>query len=225
MGKLKQFLKTIPGVSQLAKLTRSNNTTFPGSSAYWEKRYSSGGNSGSGSYGRLARFKADVLNAFVAEHAITSVIEFGCGDGHQLSLASYPQYTGLDISETAVNWCSRQFKADLSKQFLLYGDEEAKKQKADLSLSIDVIFHLVEDATFEDYMKRLFIAAKKYVIVYSSNYDNSQTFHEKERAFVHWVEANEPDWKLFRKTDNPYPYDPADPDNTSKSDFYFFEKV
>ncbi|WP_125185483.1 hypothetical protein [Botryobacter ruber] len=37
----------------------------PWSSDYWEKRYSSGGTSGSGSYNRLAEFKADVLKSFI----------------------------------------------------------------------------------------------------------------------------------------------------------------
>ncbi|MGV3631116.1 MAG: class I SAM-dependent methyltransferase [Bacteroidota bacterium] len=173
----------------------------------------------------MAHFKAEVLNAFVAEKGINSVLEFGCGDGHQLSLSQYPKYTGLDDSETAIERCRELFKADRSKSFLLYGSKEAKQIKTELSLSIDVIFHLVEDQVFEDYMKRLFAGAEKFVVIYSSNYDNSQTFHEKERAFINWIEQNEPGWKLFRKTDNPYPYDPNDPDNTSKSDFYFFEKI
>ena len=54
--------------------------------SYWENRYKNNGNSGAGSYGRLAEFKADVINNFIAENKITSVIEFGCGDGNQLSL-------------------------------------------------------------------------------------------------------------------------------------------
>nr|BFF27640.1 hypothetical protein GCM10025732_56050 [Glycomyces mayteni] len=63
---------------------------FPGSAAYWEKRYADGGNSGGGSRGTNAEFKAEVLNKFTAEHGIESVIEFGCGDGEQLSSPSTP---------------------------------------------------------------------------------------------------------------------------------------
>ena len=43
-------------------------------SEYWENRYKKSGNSGAGSYGRLAEFKADVINNFIAENKITSVI-------------------------------------------------------------------------------------------------------------------------------------------------------
>jgi hypothetical protein len=37
---------------------------FPDSATYWEQRYARGWNSGVGSYGRLAEFKAQVLNNF-----------------------------------------------------------------------------------------------------------------------------------------------------------------
>ena len=49
--------------------------------------YASGGSSGPGSYGRLAAGKADFLNRFVEDHQIKTVLEIGCGDGNQLSLA------------------------------------------------------------------------------------------------------------------------------------------
>src|ERR1700692_4583832 len=90
------------------------------SARYWEGRYSQGGNSGEGSYGRLAEFKASVLNTFIREHKIQSVIEFGCGDGNQLTLASYPQYIGLDVSRTVIMKCITKFKSDNTKSFFLY---------------------------------------------------------------------------------------------------------
>jgi len=70
---------------------------FSGSNNYWERRYSRGGNSGTGSHGRLAAAKADVLNRLVEEEGITSVLELGCGDGNQLDLAKYPSYVGVDV--------------------------------------------------------------------------------------------------------------------------------
>ena len=50
----------------------------------WEKRYAKGGNSGAGSYGKLAVYKAKVLNEFIEENKneVNSVVEFGCGDGN-----------------------------------------------------------------------------------------------------------------------------------------------
>lgn len=107
---------------------------FPGSGAYWEERYAEGGNSGVGSYGFLAEFKAEILNAFVAAHGVRTVIEFGCGDGNQLRLARYPVYVGYDVSRTAITHCRKMFKSDDQKSFRLMG--EYNGERADLTLSL-----------------------------------------------------------------------------------------
>ena len=65
--------------------------SFSGTINYWEDRYRTGHDSGAGSSGRLAAFKAEFLNGLVADHNVSSVIEFGCGDGRQLALAEYPR--------------------------------------------------------------------------------------------------------------------------------------
>lgn len=94
------------------------NTKFRSSGEYWEQRYRSGGNSGAGSYSRLASFKAEVLNHFVATRRISSVIEIGSGDGAQLTLAEYPRYTGVDVSQVAVESTRGLFAGDPSKRFI-----------------------------------------------------------------------------------------------------------
>ena len=87
-------------------------------SDYWEARYAAGGNSGKGSGGVFAEFKAEIVNTFVREHDIASVIDFGCGDGAQLALAEYAKYIGLDTSKTAVEMCRDRFKDDRTKTYL-----------------------------------------------------------------------------------------------------------
>ena len=76
---------------------------FSDSVTLWEQRYLMGGNSGQGSYGVLAEFKAKIVNQFVEEFEVKSLVEFGCGDGSQLMLANYPRYVGLDVSQKAVS--------------------------------------------------------------------------------------------------------------------------
>jgi len=44
------------------------------SDEYWESRYKSGENSGAGSYGRLAKFKAKIINNFVSNNNINFAI-------------------------------------------------------------------------------------------------------------------------------------------------------
>ena len=87
-----------------------NQIEWKGSGDYWQKRYLRGGNSGNGSYGKLAHFKAEVINRFVEEKSVKTVIEWGCGDGNQLKLANYPQYIGYDISSKAISICREKFK-------------------------------------------------------------------------------------------------------------------
>jgi hypothetical protein len=64
-----------------------------------------GGTSGPDSYNASAEAKAAFLNEFVRARDVRSVIEFGCSDGNQLSLADYPSYIGLDVSRTAIELC------------------------------------------------------------------------------------------------------------------------
>ena len=87
---------------------------------YWEKRYLRGDTSGVGSYGRLAQFKANIINSFVKKNRIKTVIEFGCGDGNQIKLLDLPNYIGLDVSRKSINICKLMFKKDRTKSFLLY---------------------------------------------------------------------------------------------------------
>ena len=44
-----------------------------------------GGNSGAGSYNKIGVFKAKIVNDFVADNGIGHMIEFGFGDGQQLT--------------------------------------------------------------------------------------------------------------------------------------------
>lgn len=107
LGAAARSLADKPVVKRLRHLWR--RCRFPGSSWYWEERYRQGGTSGSGSFGRLAEFKAETLNGYVARMAIQSVIEFGCGDGAQLDLARYPRYVGVDVAESSISACRSLF--------------------------------------------------------------------------------------------------------------------
>jgi hypothetical protein len=198
---------------------------FVGSSAYWETRYAAGGTSGAGSYGRLAHFKADFLNDFVRRNQIASVVEFGCGDGNQLSLASYPSYLGLDVATTAIAKCRQRFGDDATKSFARHDAavDAVRLEAAELSLSLDVVYHLVEDRVFEPYMRHLFASASKWVVVYSSNGEMDRTApHVRHRKFTDWVEQNAADWHLKARVPNRYPTTLNDGGETSWADFFVF---
>ena len=197
------------------------------SADYWDQRYLTGGNSGAGSYHRLAEFKAKIINGFVKENNINSVIEWGCGDGNQLSLACYPHYVGFDVSKMAVEICRQKYQGDPTKTFIWCGDEHFINDRvAGLALSLDVIFHLIEDEVFHIYMTRLFRSSDKYVCIYSSNVDLKAAQHVRHRKFTDWIENNvRRQWELIRVIKNEYPFDADDADNTSMSDFYIYRKT
>jgi len=205
--------------------------SFSGSRRYWETRYAGDGTSGAGSYGKLAEFKADILNSFIKAHEIRSVIDFGCGDGNQLTLLDCADYIGLDISETAVKLCRKRFGADERKSFFLYDPDSFEDQrprlKAELGLSLDVIYHLVEDGIFEQYMRRLFSAAERFVVIYSSDTDDNTHFQDpylRHRRFSIWIQQNLSGWKLIDRIPNRYPYE-GDCQGGSVSDFFIYEKI
>jgi len=204
----------------------SNYEYVKSSKDYWEKRYSFGGNSGVGSYNNLAIFKASILNNFVIKNNINTVIEFGSGDCNQLSLAKYKKYIGYDVSKTAIKICQKKFNNDTTKTFIHMNDNFINDKKADLSISLDVIYHLIEDNVFNLYMQNLFNSSKKYICIYSSNVDKKWDKHVRHRKFTDWINkyvSNE--WKLKEYIPNIYPFDIKKSDFTSFSDFFFYEKI
>lgn len=195
--------------------------TMRSSADYWERRYRLGMTSGPGSAGELARFKADFLNRFVREQGVQSVIEFGCGDGAQLALAEYPSYVGIDVSAAAIELCRTRFAGDATKTFKCRHGRQAGEpdEAADLALSLDVIYHLLEDDVYHVYLDQLFRAARRWVIVYSSNRDEAvPARHVRHRRFLEDVQRRHPGFELVRKVDNPKPAE-------SFADFYVFRRV
>ena len=192
------------------------------SKEYWENRYRYHGNSGAGSYGKLAEFKAEIINEFINEHNINNVIEFGCGDGNQLNLFNIKNYLGFDVSDTIIKFCQDKFFDNPSYKFK--NMSEYRGEKAELTLSLDVIYHLIEDNVFNDYMNKLFYSATKYVIIYASNKNEEHYIHVKHRKFTDWIENNKKEWKLIKHIPNKYPYDINKIGESSFADFYIFAK-
>jgi hypothetical protein len=225
--KIKKFVKNLPLLGAAAKYfykAMLKDEKLNDSREYWERRYAKGGTSGDGSYKKLAEFKSEYINNFVVRNGINSVIEYGVGDGNQLTLAEYPSYIGFDVSVNALERCRKLFNNDENKLFILV--DEYSGERADLTLSLDVIYHLVEDDVFETYMSRLFSSSDRFVIIYSSNatdldYANKAP-HVRHRVFTKWVEANMSNWQLIEHKENKYPYVPGDNAAGSFADFYVY---
>lgn len=185
---------------------------FAGSRDYWERRYSEGGASGPGSVGASAAFKAGYINRFVATHGVRDAIELGCGDGSQLAMLHIPSYVGFDVSDHAIAACRERFAGDSSKRFERI--EALRDERADLAMSLDVAYHLVEDAVFHEYMRRLFAASREWVIVFSSSTERQQEVqapHVRHRDVRAWISAHATEFGLFEHVPSPLFEGPDDP--------------
>jgi hypothetical protein len=101
------------------------------------------------------------------------------------------------------------------------------REKAELALSLDVIYHLVEDKVFEHYMQTLFEASNRYVIIYSSNLDDNRGYegtHIRHRKFTRWIRENLQGWQLVKHLPNRYPYR-GDYRKGSFAEFFIYEKA
>lgn len=189
----RDITRLIPGVPLLSLLRQC--LAFTGSAHYWESRCTRGGTSGNGSHGTPAAGKQEFLSYFVAANRINSTTEFGCGDGHQLSLANYPHYVGLDVSRAAIARCKRRSGGDQTISFFLYNSgcfvDHANLFRSDLAISLDVVHHLVEDDTFEAHGRHLFAPAGQYAIVYALDQDRAAiASHVRHRRFSGWIAKN-----------------------------------
>jgi SAM-dependent methyltransferase len=191
------------------------------SKKYWEERYKNGGTSGAGSRNRLAVFKVRTINEFIKKNGVKSVIDLGSGDGFIASGINVGVYTGFDVSESAVEHCNKLFESDMTKIFT----SKWVDIKAELVLSLDIIFHLVEDDIYLEYLERLFRSAEKFVIIYSSNcVSTGMSDHYKDREFLYDVDEMFKEWELQAIIENPYKFK-NDPEQESNSDFYIFRRA
>ena len=196
------------------------------SAEYWRKRYESGGNSGAGSYGALADFKATALNHFVTQYGIESAVEYGSGDGNQLSLLRIPAYIGLDVSARAISDIRLRYQDDSSKSFIEYDPDDFladQSVSADIALSMDVILHLTEDIRFEKYMKNLVASSRKYIGIFNTATEEQlekMAQHNRFRDHRIWMKSSAPEF-----TEVEVALTPPELGYPIATGFYFYEKL
>lgn len=165
------------------------------SKLYWEKRYNTRQNSGAGSYGEECRWKADYVNKIINQYQIQSINDYGHGDCNQLKyINGFSSYYGYDVSKTIRSKCREQFSNSKYK----FIDDVADLPFSDLSISLDVVYHLIEDEYYEDYLGNLF-SNSNYVIIYSTDFYKQESSHVTHRNFSTYVDENFKNHKLIDK--------------------------
>jgi SAM-dependent methyltransferase len=196
------------------------------SNKYWEDRYKNNETSGDGSYGKLAIFKGNIIYNFIKEYDVKSILDLGCGDGNQLKYYNTTNinYIGVDPSSTIINKLKEIYKNDKNKKFIIL--DKNFNTKAELTLSCDVLFHLINLNIWEKHIDNLFNISTKYVIIYAYDFDQDWNNHCKSRKFTDFIKKKYSNWQLIKVIKNEYPlFEGCDDKNASMSDFYFYKKI
>jgi SAM-dependent methyltransferase len=226
---VKTSLSRIPIIgSSLVKLGRRmsprRQIPFQTSAQYWEDTYAAGGFSGPCDNRVATEFKSSFLNSFVQDHSITSVIEWGSGDGELLRHIRYRSYIGVDVSRSVVERCRRDYVHDVTKRFFALDEIRMDTNCcAELALSLDVIYHLVEDLVYHAYMVNLFASATRFVVISAWDVGTDQPVtggHVRHRAFGKWVVQHAGNWKLVQVVEN---HKPIRPGSSSVSPIHVYE--
>jgi hypothetical protein len=137
------------------------------SDLFWDNRYREGGNSWLWSYWENAIYKANFINKIIKEHNIQSAVEIGCWDWANLWLYNIQRYKWYDVSQKAIDICNEMYKEDNTKEFYV-NNENTDFYEAELSLWLDMIYHIFPRAKWEKMVDKIIEAWKKYVILYTT---------------------------------------------------------
>ena len=161
------------------------------SKKYWNDRHIKTRRTSVTRYNQLSIFKAKIINNFIGSNNIKSIIDYGSGDGNQVKLINTENrlYTGIDVSSFIISKCNMIFKDDPTKTFIHTDDMDHPDHEldAELVLSSGVLYHLVEDDVYEQYMNRLFRMSNKYVIIYAPNLYHNEAIHVNNREFIEYI--------------------------------------
>jgi len=159
--------------------------------AYWEARYRDGGCSGKGSRGAEALAKVATVQGVINRFGVTSMLDLGCGDGFVAKRLDVARYVGYDPAPTAVAAC-RALMPDRTFTTTL-PDDVVYRPEFDLTMSLDVLFHLVDGSEYDHHLAALLGMTTGRALVYATNHDERGAAHVLHRR---WVEDVPPGWDL-----------------------------
>ena len=147
-------------------------------------------------------YKAGLINRVIRERGIRSIIQLGCGDGNQLKYLEVDQYIGLDISKVAIERCVANHGSNMKRSFIWYDPEHFCDPlhilSADCAMSLDVLFHLIEDEVFARYIHNLFSCGGRYVIIYGLDQQMTKSVHVsvRYRKYTEYIAKNVQGFRL-----------------------------
>lgn len=135
---------------------------------FWNERYATNMalGSGIGSRGDVAEQKRDILQQVIDEHAITSILDVGCGDIEIVRKLRFSgEYTGIDLAEVVL---SRNAKL-MPRWHFAHGDfvslAEAEPLRADMVVCMDVLIHQHDPDYYARFVQNLVHATRTIGVV------------------------------------------------------------
>lgn len=192
---------------RLADFVRKiSDRSFPGSARYWERRYLAGmRGAGRGSAGMAFKDKLATVDRVIRATKSLTVLDLGCGpEAFGNYLHNVGTYLGIDVSHEAV----RTSQAKRSVPGRRYQDLPSfgPLGEFDLVLSLEVIFHLVEDHVYHRYMSHLTESSTGYLLIQSTDREEDRFHgsHYRDRPFRDWIETHAPRWRLESSWTSPH---------------------
>jgi len=117
----------------------------------------------------------------INKYDLKSISDVGCGECTLLPyLQGIRKYYGYDISPAVLSKVSKNAQDGFSKEFILLTNN-TKIVSSDLVLSLEVIFHQVNDDEYLDYMRKLVNSNGEYLLILTMNEGILKTNHIKNR--------------------------------------------
>jgi hypothetical protein len=102
----------------------------------------------------------------------------------------------------------------VNKKFLVYDYLKYDNKYAELVMSIDVIYHIIENDVYDKYISDMINSSNKYILIYSTNWeDDKWSGHVRHRKFLDKITEH---CVLLETIENELDDCPAD--------FFLFEK-
>jgi 2-polyprenyl-3-methyl-5-hydroxy-6-metoxy-1,4-benzoquinol methylase len=139
---------------------------------FWNDRYRTDPDLGSGvgSRGELAVNKRALVEGVWADHGHGSVLDVGFGDLTVLDPAVFKTYTGLDVSDVAVERARQRYPQHTFLNVDFGARAEPDVPAADVVLCLDVLIHQFDPNGYRRMVHRLVARAQRVGLV--SGYDN-----------------------------------------------------
>lgn len=133
----------------------------------WKNRAA---NSGLGSRGARANYKADYISNFVKENKIDKIIDFGCGDLIVAKDIEVGNYVGVDIVDHKLP-PKEEIKPNSFKVIVSSFDEFDENETSQLVINLDMLYHILENESkyLEDTIETLYNASEEFIIIYAQD--------------------------------------------------------